>query len=122
MKQPFLSKDVVGPKGSVSIVDETGAEKNEDSQDIEGHTKTGSLKLHHALINENGGFAKADEYINTADEPDHDGLCALEQAYLLKAIQEDLDLTDHLDDAVNSLRIVLAADESFKTGQTIKLG
>jgi len=45
----------------------------------------------------------------------------LEQLYLLKAIKEDLDLTDHLNDAVNSLRIVLAADESFKTGKTVEL-
>lgn len=117
----FFVKDVIGPKGCVSIADETGAEKSEDSQDIEGHTKTGSLKVHYAEIGEDGRFKNPDKYINTADEPDHDGLCALEQAYLLKAIREDLDLTDHLDDAVNSLRIVLAADESFRTGKTIAL-
>jgi hypothetical protein len=40
----------------------------------------------------------------------------------LKAINEDLDLTVHLADAINSLRIVLAADESVKTGQVIVLG
>ena len=39
----------------------------------------------------------------------------------LKAIREDIDLTRHMDDAVQSLRICLAADESVRTGQTVKL-
>jgi len=34
----------------------------------------------------------------------------------------DRDLGDHMDDAVNSLRIVLAADEAFKSGKTVDLG
>ena len=38
-----------------------------------------------------------------------------------RAITENLDLTDHVGDAVNSLRIVLAADESARTGKTIEL-
>jgi len=110
-------KDVIGPKGSVSISDEIKG----DSQDIEGHTKTGGLKLHHSALTEAGEFAKKDEFISMADEPDHDGLCRLEQEYFLKAISNDIDLSEHLRDAVNSLRIVLAADESFKTGRTIAL-
>jgi predicted dehydrogenase len=110
-------KDVIGPKGSVSISDETKG----DSQDIEGHTKTAGLKLHHSALTDDGVFAKKDEYISTANEPDHDGLCLLEQEYFLKAITENLDLSNHLRDAVNSLRIVLAADESFRTGKTVEL-
>ncbi|MEM1121198.1 MAG: Gfo/Idh/MocA family oxidoreductase [Bacteroidota bacterium] len=112
----FFVKDVIGPKGCVSIVDKLGG-----SADIEGHTDTGGLKLHHALTDENGQFVKQDEMLDTSDEPDHDGLCLLEQQYLLKAIKEDLDLSDHMRDAVNSLRIVLAADEAFKTGKTVEL-
>jgi len=112
----FFVKDVIGPKGCVSIIDKVG-----DSADVEGHTNTGGLKLHHALTDKNGEFVKQDEMIDTTDEPDHDGLCLLEQEYLLKAIKEDLGLSDHMRDAVNSLRIVLAADEAFKTGQTISL-
>ena len=110
-------KDVIGPKGSVSISDETKG----DSQDIEGHTKTAGLKLHHSALTDDGVFARKDEYISTANEPDHDGLCLLEQEYFLKAITENLDLSNHLRDAVNSLRIVLAADESFRTGKTVEL-
>lgn len=113
----FFVKDVIGPKGCVSIVDEAKG----DSDSVDDHSKTGALKLHHAATDENGNFAKADELIDTSDEPDHDGLCLLEQEYFLKAITEDMDLDNHLRDAVNSLRIVLAADESFRTGKTVDL-
>ncbi len=112
----FFVKDVIGPKGCVSIID-----KFHDSSDVEGHVNTGGLKLHHAQVDENGQFMKKDEILDTSDEPDHDGLCLLEQEYLLKAIQEDMDLSDHMRDAVNSLRIVLAADEAFKSGKTVEL-
>jgi predicted dehydrogenase len=113
----FFVKDVIGPKGCISIVEEAKG----DSDDIEGHTKTGGLRVHYSQLNKNGEFARQDEIVNTSDEPDHDGLCLLEQEYLLRAIREDLDLTDHIDDAVNSLRIVLAADEAFRTGKTVEL-
>lgn len=115
-EEAFFVKDVIGPKGCVSIVDEKG-----DSQDIDEHTQTGCLRLHHSDLNANGEFAKKDEYLDTSDEPNHDELCELEQKYLLKAIEEDLDLSQHLKDAVNSLRIVLAADKSFRTGKTVEL-
>lgn len=112
----FFVKDVIGPKGCVSIV-----EREKASDDIDSHTKTGTLLLHHSGLNAEGEFAKKDEFVDTSDEPDHDGLCKLEQEYLLKAIREDVDLTNHMEDAVNSLRIVLAADQSFKTGETVTL-
>jgi predicted dehydrogenase len=111
----FFIKDVMGPLGCVSIVDE----KKGDSDDIEGHTKTGGLILHFSELDATGKFKKKDKLINTEDEPDHDGLCLLEQEYFLKSIQNDLDLSNHLSDAVNSLKIVLAADKSFKTGETV---
>ena len=116
----FFIKDVIGPKGCVSIVDQTG-ERAEGSSDIDDHTKTGGLKVHSSAMTEQGKFANPDTWISTQDEPDHDALCKLEQEYLLKAIKEDIDLSQHLKDAVNSLRIVLAADESFKTGKTVDL-
>ena len=113
----FFIKDVIGPKGCVSITDDAKG----DSDDVDSHSKTGSLKLHHSTTDTDGNFVKSDEIIDTSDEPDHDGLCLLEQEYFLKAITENLDLNDHLRDAVNSLRIVLAADESFRTGKTVEL-
>ena len=44
-----------------------------------------------------------------------------EQAYMLRAIREDLDLSRHARDAVQSLAICLAADESVRTGTPVKL-
>ena len=110
----FFVKDVIGPKGSASIVmAETAG--NVKSDDINAHTKTNQILWHHT------DMSKPDERIDMTDEPDHDGLCEREQRFLLRAIDEDLDLTDHNDDAVKSLRIVLAADESVRTGQVVPL-
>src|SRR5690554_885297 len=116
----FFVKDVFGPKGSVSIVakDAGGAGK---SDSIEAHTKTESLLVHHADLDENDRFAKEDEWIDLTDEPDHNELCKREQQYFLKSIQEDLDLSDHLEDAINSLRIAFACDESVRTGKVVSL-
>ena len=54
-------------------------------------------------------------------EPGHQALCDREQAFLLKAIREDLDLGRHMDDAVKSLSVFLAADASVRTGLAVKL-
>ena len=77
--------------------------------------------MHHADIDEKNAFTKDDEWINLQDEPDHQELCNREQRYFLKAIKENIDLTDHIDDAVNSLRIAFACDESVRTGNVVKL-
>jgi len=116
----FFVKDVVGPRGSVSIVaKDAGGEGKSDS--IESHTKTESLRMHYADLDANERFAKEDAWINLKDEPDHQELCNREQRYFLNAIREDVDLTDHMEDAVNSLRIAFACDESVRTGQVVKL-
>jgi len=117
----FFVKDVIGPKGCVSIVKDPNESSASGSDDIDSHTKTNCIKLHHSEIDARNEFVKRDELISTEDEPDHQGLCDREQAYLLRAIQQDLDLTDHMQDAVNSLRIVLAADESVRTGKIVTL-
>ena len=117
----FFVKDVIGPKGSVSIVKDPNESTAPGSDDIDSHTKTNCLRVHHSAIDANNEFVKADELINTEDEPDHQALCEREQAYLLRAIRENVDLSQHLADAVNSLRIVLAADLSFRRGQVVTL-
>lgn len=116
----FFVKDVFGPKGSVSIVarDAGGSGK---SSSIDAHTKTESLRIHHAELNEQDEFVRPDEWLDMTDEPGHQELCNREQAYFLKAIREDLDLTHHVQDAVDSLRIAFACDESVRTGQVVKL-
>jgi hypothetical protein len=40
---------------------------------------------------------------------------------MVRAIQDDLDLSDHMRDAVQSLQICLAADESIRSGKIIEL-
>lgn len=116
----FFVKDVIGPKGAVSIVakEASGAGK---SDAIEAHTKTENIRLHHADLNEQNAFTKPDEWFQLADEPDHQELCNREQLYFKNAMLQNIDLTDHVEDAVNSLRIAFACDESVRTGQVVML-
>ena len=116
----FFIKDVIGPKGAVSIVakEAGGAGK---SASIAAHTKTESIKVHDAELDDQDRFLKQDRWIDLIDEPDHQELCNREQRYFLKSILEDIDLTEPSNDAINSLRIAFACDESVKTGQTVML-
>jgi predicted dehydrogenase len=116
----FFVKDVIGPKGCVSIVAKAAAAAGM-SADVDSHSKTESLRLHHATRKADGTFDRADEIIDVNDEPNHDELCRREQEVFLRAIREDRDLTAHWQSAVDSLRIVLAADRSFREGQTVRL-
>lgn len=116
----FFVKDVIGPKGSVSIVAKE-ASKEGKSDSVASHTKTESLRVHLAEIDKEGQFLAEDTWIDLQDEPDHQELCNREQQFFLRAIAEDLDLTKSNLDAVNSLRIALACDESVKTGKIITL-
>lgn len=116
----FFVKDVVGPLGSVSIV-ATSAASTGQSANIAAHTQTEALRLHHAARGPDGQFARPDEIIAVNDEPNHDELCAREQAVFLRAIREDSDLTAHWQAARDSLRIVLAADQSIREGRTVPL-
>ena len=114
----YFVKDVIGPVGSVSIVmaDTAGDVR---SDDINLHTRTNKIVLHRSKLKPDGSFAYSDEHISTEDEPDHDELCEREQRYLLKAIDDNIDLSGHIDEAVRSLAIVLAADESVRTGRVV---
>jgi predicted dehydrogenase len=112
----FFVKDLVGPKGCVSIVMEEGGSSNIDS-----HTKTSAIRLHHAGLKTDGSFERADEVTRVEDEPGHQDLCEREQRLFLGAITEDMDLSSHWADCLSSLRIVLAADESVRTGEVVRL-
>ena len=116
----FFVKDVVGPKGSVSIV-EPNSKGEIKSDKIDSHTKTSSLLIHNQDRDENGKFINDDIVINTKTEPDHLELCLLEQKHLLDVIQNDLDIDSDLDDVISSMKIVLAADKSIKSGKQIKV-
>ena len=116
----FFVKDVVGPKGSVSIV-EPNSKGEIKSDKIDSHTKTSSLLIHNQERDENGKFINDDIVINTETEPDHLELCLLEQKHLLDVIQNDLDIDSDLDDVISSMKIVLAADKSIKSGKQVKV-
>ncbi|MXQ07445.1 Gfo/Idh/MocA family oxidoreductase [Alphaproteobacteria bacterium GH1-50] len=104
----FFVKDIVSPNGAVSITEgNKGA-----SADIDGHTKVGGILVH---------TPDGDRTVEMPDEPGHQQLCDAEQAFVLRAIAEDTDLTRHMSDAVQSLAICLAADESIRTGQPVSL-
>ncbi|RED51590.1 Gfo/Idh/MocA family protein [Aestuariispira insulae] len=117
----FFVKDVIGPEGSVSIVAAEQSGQGHQSDDVNAHTKTDRLRIHHADLDHTGRFRHQDDLISMKEEPDHDALCAREQAYLLEAIEKDIDLTSHLEDALNSMAIVLAADQSVRTGEVVRL-
>lgn len=104
----FFVKDVISPNGAVSI---TEADKV-GSADIDGHTKVGGVLVHRS---------GHDQLIEFEGEPGHQALCDAEQAYVRRAIAEDLDLSRHMEDAVRSLAICLAADESIRTGARVTL-
>ena len=113
----FFVKDVMSPNGAVSIVMDEGAK----SADIDTHTKTARLRLHHAKLGPEGAFTQPDQMISMQGEPGHQELCDREQAFLLDAIMNDRDLTKHMDDGVRSLAVVLAADRSMREGRAIPL-
>lgn len=123
----YFVKDVVGPKGAVSIVagqSESGAGQAEavsDSADIDRHTRTDAIKIHYAEVGPDKNFTREDELISMEDEPGHQELCDREQAFFLRAILEDIDLTDSMAAAVNSLRIVLAAEQSINEKRVVEL-
>lgn len=105
----FFVKDVVSPRGAVSIRMPESAR----SDDIDTHTKTSLIRIHRV--------GQPDEDLSMADEPGHQELCDREQAFVAQAIREDLDLSRHLRDALRSLAVCLAADESVRTGRPVRL-
>jgi predicted dehydrogenase len=121
----FFVKDVIGPRGSVSLIARVEAAHRAQaptvSSDIDFHTRTDCLLIHHAELNAEGDFLHADELIDIDDDPGHQGLCRREQEFLLCAIREDVDLSGHINDAISSLSIALAADRSAREGSAIDL-
>jgi predicted dehydrogenase len=117
-KSAYFVKDVIGPRGCVSIDKDLAAI---DPSDVSGHTIVDTIILHSSETDSQGKPKKKDDIIKVEDEPDHNELCKREQEYLYRAIVDDIDLTDHIDDAVNSLKICFAAVESYETGRTVHL-
>lgn len=116
----FFIKDVIGPEGSASIVArEAGGEGQ--SANVEAHTRTESLRLHYSRLNADGEFARMDEWISVASEPDHFELCRMEQQFFARAILDDNDLTQHQQQAIESLAVVLAADLAAREQRMVNI-
>lgn len=105
----FFVKDVISPRGAVSI----RMAEDARSDDIDTHTRTASLRIHRA------GIGTQD--LDMTDEPGHQQLCDAQAGFVARAIADDLDLTRHMGDAVASLAVCLAADESVRSGQPVRL-
>lgn len=116
----FFIKDVIGPRGSASIVAPKASAEGQ-SANVNAHTQTQIIRRHFSELDSQQHFARADEQIAIDDEPDHDALCQREQDYFLKTIREDIDLAGQYQHILNSMRIVAAADESSRTGKTVEL-
>ncbi|AGT09891.1 Gfo/Idh/MocA family protein [Paracoccus aminophilus] len=105
----FFVKDVVSPKGAVSI----RMSEEARSDDIDTHTQTSKIRLHRV--------GEADQDLSMQGEPGHQELCDAEAAFMAEAIATDRDLSRHAADAVASLAVCLAADHSIRTGQPVRL-
>ncbi len=105
----YFVKDIISPKGSVSIVSADAP----GSDSVDGHTRVGVIRVHPA--------DGVDRIIDFPGEPGHQELCDAEQAFVRRAIEDDLDLTRHMEDAVQSLAICMAADQSIRTGKVVEL-
>ena len=116
----FFIKDVVGPLGSASIVAAEAGSRGKSS-DVDAHTQTERILLHRSQKNENGELEAVDEFIELDDEPDHDELCRREQLFFLEGIKGNTDLKEHQESAVRASEIVLAADQSYRSGEMISM-
>ena len=112
----YFIKDVIGPQGAVSLKQEEKA-----SDDVDGHTQTDTMRIHHAAIDENNQFVQKDTLKTFSKSPSHQDLCYAEQDFFFNAIQNDFDLEQHIEDAIHSLQIALACDEAVKTGKNVLL-
>ena len=119
----YFVKDVWGPKGSISIV------VKQDGSD-RGQRRQGQRQRRHRPAHQDQRAqapprrprrrrqlrAGPTSGSTCPTSPTTRHLCEREQAWFLRTIREDIDLTRSMADAVTSLRIVLAAQQSIDEG------
>tara|TARA_B100001093_G_scaffold260235_1_gene248719 strand:+ start:597 stop:1673 length:1077 start_codon:yes stop_codon:yes gene_type:complete len=116
----FFVKDVIGPKGSVSIISNDDTHEK-DSDNLENHTKNNCLKIHSSKLDNDQKFISPNKMIIYDEDPSHQDLCDYEQDFFFNSIKDDIDLNSHMEDAYKSLQIALACDESVKKSITVYL-
>jgi hypothetical protein len=102
----FFVKDVVGPRGAVSIFPTRRRPRPRAT------CRTRPIST---------GTPRPTRFSTITPMSGHQEICDREQAFFLKAINEDLDLSDWMDAAVNSPRIVLAAEQSINEKRVVEL-
>src|SRR5262249_20035647 len=123
----FIVKDIIGPKGSISamspenVLPTPAGATVATSSEISTHSKIRPVRLHHAELGPDNVLIHGDEDIEISEQPNHAQLSERKQTYLLNAIRENWDMSEHMRRAVDSMRIVLAADESIRTGRLVEL-
>ena len=112
----YFVKDVVGPRGAVTIENRTAAH----SDDVDSHTGTSCLRIHHSELDNSGDFMFDDDIVDVSDAW-HQELCEREQERFYRVIAEDQDMSTHWRQVRDSMRIVFAADESCRSGEVVHL-
>jgi hypothetical protein len=81
----FFVKNVVGPKGSVSLVPDDRARAAERdlsrSAEIDRYAKADVIRVHHAEVGADRHFLLSDDILRMQDEPGHQALSDREQAF-----------------------------------------
>ena len=118
----FFVKDVIGPKGCVSIVKDPNADVGDG---IERHRQPHEDQLHPPAPQRDRRRQESSRSRTSSStrrtSPIIRGCAIASRRSCCARSGKNVDLTDHMQDAVNSLRIVLAADESVRTGQVVTL-
>ena len=116
----FFVKDVIGPKGSVSIVLAEGV-VSVKSDDINAHTQTNQILHHHAALAPDGTLARP-----RRPALDHGRTRPRRPVRARAALPAEGDRRGPRSVRAHgrrgqSLRIVLAADQSVRTGRVMTL-
>ena len=115
----FFVKDMIGPKGAVSIVAQRGRRRPP------GLRRPRRAHPHRRAPAASRRAQRRRELRDRRRDHPHrrrarsSGPLRSRTAAVPRAIRERRDLSAHLEDALNSLRIVFAADESIRTGEVV---
>ena len=118
----FFVKDVIGPKGCG--VDRQGSERRVSRRDRTTSTATRrptASACTTARSTAAGSSRSRTSSSTRQTSPIIRGSAIASRRSCCARSRQNVDLTDHMQDAVNSLRIVLAADQSVRSGQVVTL-
>lgn len=102
-------KDVISSGGAVSLRAPMGI----GSADVEGHTAAD-----HLITAPTGAAETLRQF---PDSPGHQALCDAQARAMADAIINKTDMTRHIADALRSVAVCLAADESVRSGHPVRL-